>query len=130
MRSWPSGLRGCHPPIPRVQQLYGVHARLVRFYDPENASRVPFEPGSKNAALYPVFVGDDVEFFIGGEVARLPDFRPRLGALRMPTLILAGRYDRALCPGTSSTSCVARLRPNSTGWSGAEPSPTSRRRTR
>jgi proline iminopeptidase len=98
MRSWPSGLRGCHPPIPRVQQLYGVHARLVRFYDPENASRVPSEPGSKNAALYPVFVGDDVEFFIGGEVARLPDFRPRLGALRMPTLILAGRYDRALCP--------------------------------
>lgn len=83
---------------PRVQQLYAVHARLCRFYDPENASRVQSEPGSKNAALYPVFAGDDVEFFIGGEVARLPDFRPRLRELSMPVLILAGRYDRALCP--------------------------------
>ena len=82
----------------RVQQLYAVHARLCRFYDPENAARVPSEPGSKNAALYPVFAGEDVEFFIGGEVARLPDFRPRLHELRMPVLILAGRFDRALCP--------------------------------
>jgi proline iminopeptidase len=83
---------------PRVQQLYAVHSRLCRFYDPENAARLPSEPGSKNTALYPVFVGEDVEFFIGGEVARLPDFRPRLSELRMPVLILAGRYDRALCP--------------------------------
>jgi proline iminopeptidase len=83
---------------PRVQQLYAVHSRLCRFYDPDNASKVPSEPGSKNAALYPVFAGEDVEFFIGGEVARLPDFRPRLRELGMPVLILAGRYDRALCP--------------------------------
>jgi len=83
---------------PRVQQLYAVHSRLVRFYDPDNAAKLPSEPGSKNAALYPVLVGDDVEFFIGGEVARLPDFRPRLRELSMPVLILAGRYDRALCP--------------------------------
>ena len=83
---------------PRVQQLYAVHARLCRFYDPDNAVRVPSEPGSKNAELYPVFVGEDVEFFIGGEVARLPDFRPRLRELGMPVMILAGRYDRALCP--------------------------------
>jgi proline iminopeptidase len=45
-----------------------------------------------------VFAGDDVEFFIGGEVARLPDFRPRLHELRRPVMILAGRFDRALCP--------------------------------
>jgi len=83
---------------PRVQELYAVHSRLVRFYNPENAAKVPSEPGSKNAALYPVFVGEDVEFFIGGEVARLPDFRSRLREIAMPTLILAGRYDRALCP--------------------------------
>ncbi len=83
---------------PRVQQLYQVHAKLVRFYNPDNAAKLLSEPGSRNAALYPVFVGDDVEFFIGGEVARLPDFRPRLHELRMPVLILAGRYDRALYP--------------------------------
>jgi len=90
--------QGVRSTDPRVQQLYAVHSRLVRFYDPDNAARVPSEPGSKNAELYPVFVGDDVEFFIGGEVARLPDFRPRLRELSMPVLILAGRYDRALCP--------------------------------
>lgn len=83
---------------PRVQQLYQVHAKLVRFYNPDNAARLLSESGSRNAALYPVFVGDDVEFFIGGEVARLPDFRLRLHELRMPVLILAGRYDRALYP--------------------------------
>lgn len=83
---------------PRVQDLYRVHSKLIRFYNPDNASKLLSEPGSKNAELYPVFVGDDVEFFIGGEVAKLPDFRPRLKELRMPTMILAGRYDRALCP--------------------------------
>lgn len=83
---------------PGVQRLYAVHSRLVRFYHPDHAERLPVEPGAKNAELYPVFVGDDVEFFIGGEVARLPDFRPRLRELAMPVLILAGRYDRALYP--------------------------------
>ena len=83
---------------PRMQTLYAVHAPLVRFYNPDAAATLPSEPGSRNAELYAVFVGDDVEFFIGGEVARIPDFRPRLRELRMPTLILAGRYDRALYP--------------------------------
>ncbi len=66
---------------PRVQDLYRVHSKLIRFYNPDNAARLLSEPGSKNAELYPVFVGDDVEFFIGGEVAKLPDFRPRLEEL-------------------------------------------------
>ena len=83
---------------PRVQALYAVHGPLVRFYNPDNAKKLLSEPGARNAELYPVFVGDDVEFFIGGEVARLPDFRPRLAELSMPTLILAGRHDRALYP--------------------------------
>lgn len=83
-----------------------MHAALVRFYDPHNARKLLSEPHSRNAELYPVFVpvfvpvfgGDDVEFFIGGEVARLPDVRPRLHELRTPLLILAGRYGRALYP--------------------------------
>jgi proline iminopeptidase len=71
-----------------------VHSRLVRFHDPDNAGKVPSEPGSKNGDLYPVFAGEDVEFFIGGEVARLPDLRLRLRELATPTPNLAGRYDR------------------------------------
>jgi proline iminopeptidase len=81
-----------------VQELYRVHVPLVRFYDPSNAARLLAEPGSRNPELYRAFAGDDIEFFLGGEVARLPDFRPRLKELRMPLLILAGRYDRALYP--------------------------------
>lgn len=90
--------QGVRSTDPRVQDLYRVHAKLVRFYNPDNAAKLLSEPGARNAELYPVFVGDDVEFFIGGEVAKLPDFRPRLHELRMPVLILAGRYDRALYP--------------------------------
>jgi proline iminopeptidase len=81
-----------------IQELYRVHVPLVRFYDPSNAARLLAEPGSRNPDLYRAFAGDDIEFFLGGEVARLPDFRPRLKELRMPLLILAGRYDRALYP--------------------------------
>lgn len=44
------------------------------------------------------FVGQDIDWSVGGEVARLPDFRPRLKELSMPVLIVAGRYDRALYP--------------------------------
>jgi proline iminopeptidase len=89
---------GVRSTAPEMQELFRVHGPLVRFYDPANAARLLSEPGSRNAELYPVFVGDDVEFSIGGEVARLPDFRPRLRELAMPLLILAGRYDRALYP--------------------------------
>lgn len=89
---------GVRSTAPEMQELYRVHGPLVRFYNPANAAKLLSEPGSRNAELYPLFAGDDVEFFIGGEVARLPDFRPRLKELRMPMLILAGRYDRALYP--------------------------------
>ncbi|MGZ3673472.1 MAG: alpha/beta fold hydrolase [Ktedonobacterales bacterium] len=89
---------GLRSSAPEIRELYRVHGPLVRFYNPENASKLLSEPGARNDDLYYVFVGDDVEFFIGGEVAKLPDFRPRLRELAMPTLVIAGRYDRALYP--------------------------------
>ena len=42
-------------------------------------------------------VGDDGDFLIGGDIARL-DFRTRLKELHMPVLILAGRFDRVALP--------------------------------
>lgn len=45
-----------------------------------------------------MFAGADVDFIIGGEVARIPDFRPRLREITVPVMVLAGRYDRALHP--------------------------------
>ncbi|HET9381547.1 MAG TPA: alpha/beta hydrolase [Streptomyces sp.] len=89
------GVRATQSPL---RELLGSASRLVRFFDPDNAASVTNEPGSRNVELYPLFVGEDVDFIIGGEVARIPDFRPRLRELSMPVLVLAGRYDRALYP--------------------------------
>lgn len=83
---------------PPMRELFAAAAALVRFRDPDNAALLASEPGARNIGLYPVFAGADVDFIIGGEIARIPDFRPRLKDLRRPTLVLAGRYDRALYP--------------------------------
>lgn len=89
---------GAHSFTPAMQDLFAIHGPLIRWYNPDNAIKLLKEPESFNRELYRVFVGDDIDFFIGGEVTRLPDFRPRLKDLAMPVMILAGRYDRALYP--------------------------------
>jgi proline-specific peptidase len=83
---------------PQLEKEFAVHARLVRFFNPDNAALLLSEPGARNTELYPVFCGADVDFIIGGEVAAIPDFRPRLKNIAAPMLVLAGRYDRALYP--------------------------------
>ncbi|NUR91022.1 MAG: alpha/beta fold hydrolase [Nonomuraea sp.] len=90
-----TGLRSTDEPIRRE---FGRAAALVRFYDPGNASLLADEPGARNVELYPLFCGADVDFVIGGQVQSIPDFRPRLTELAVPTMILAGRHDRALHP--------------------------------
>ncbi|WP_112242983.1 alpha/beta fold hydrolase [Kribbella monticola] len=81
-----------------LQREFAAAVKLVRFYNPDNAALLTTEPGARNVELYPLFCGDDVDFVIGGEVARIPDFRPRLQGLQVPLMVLAGRYDRALYP--------------------------------
>lgn len=83
---------------PEMAAEFAVAARLVRFYNPDNARLLPSEPGARNLELYPLFAGADVDFIIGGQVARIPDFRPRLKEITVPVMVLAGRYDRALYP--------------------------------
>jgi proline iminopeptidase len=82
----------------RMAEQFAAAARLVRFYDPGNARLLASEPGARNFELYPLFCGPDVDFIIGGQVAQIPDFRPRLKEITIPVLVLAGRYDRALYP--------------------------------
>lgn len=82
----------------RMQREFAVAASLVRFYNPDNARHLATEPGARNVELYPIFCGADVDFMVGGEIPRIPDFRPRLKDLTVPLLILAGRFDRALYP--------------------------------
>lgn len=83
---------------PEMEALFGKHGPLIRWYNPDNAARLATEPNARNQELYHAFAGSDIDFVIGGEVARLPDFRPRLKELHMPVLIFAGRFDRALYP--------------------------------
>lgn len=83
---------------PEMHALFAKHSAIVRWFNPDHAARLATDPSGRNPALYYPFVGEDIEFFIGGEVARLPDFRRSLHALTMPVLILAGRFDRALYP--------------------------------
>jgi proline iminopeptidase len=83
---------------PAMKAEFGAAVRLVRFYNPDNVELLAGEPGDRNLELYSLFCGADVDFIIGGEVARIPDFRPRLAGLTVPLLVLAGRYDRALYP--------------------------------
>ncbi|MEU8141875.1 alpha/beta hydrolase [Nonomuraea sp. NPDC048901] len=90
-----SGLRSTSAPM---RAEFAAAAPLIRFYDPANAALLATEPGARNEELYPLFCGDDVDFMIGGQVAAIPDFRPRLKELAVPLMVLAGRYDRALYP--------------------------------
>jgi proline iminopeptidase len=83
---------------PRLAAQFAVAARLVRFYNPDNADLLATEPGARNLELYPLFAGADVDFSVGGQVAAIPDFRPRLKEITIPVMVLAGRYDRALYP--------------------------------
>jgi proline iminopeptidase len=83
---------------PELAAQFATAARLVRFYHPGNAELLASEPGARNLELYPLFAGADVDFIIGGQVARIPDFRPRLKEITVPVMVLAGRYDRALYP--------------------------------
>jgi proline iminopeptidase len=47
--------------------------------------------------VYYSIAGDDADFVIGGELAKL-DFRPRLKSLAAPLLVLSGRHDRIALP--------------------------------
>jgi proline iminopeptidase len=97
---WARHQRGIRSTAPEMQRLFATAFKLVRFYNPENADRVIglSDPMARNVELYPLFCGSDVDFIIGGEVPRIPDFRSRLREITSPLLVLAGRYDRALYP--------------------------------
>jgi pimeloyl-ACP methyl ester carboxylesterase len=85
-------------PAGRHYQVRGHRLWVETEGDGEPLMLLASEPGARNTELYPLFVGADVDFIVGGEVARIPDFRPRLKEITVPVMVLAGRYDRALYP--------------------------------
>ena len=68
---------------------------LFYFYDAAKYKLLPEDAG--NDQVYYTIAGEDADFTIGGDIARL-DFRRELQKLKMPILVLAGRFDRVSLP--------------------------------
>ncbi len=68
---------------------------LLYFYDPDNASKLRDAPFSMDVACN--MAGPNFDVVWGGDLSKF-DLRPALTRLTMPTLIVAGRYDRAVLP--------------------------------
>lgn len=82
------------------QEIYGkVPYGFLYAYNPDkfaNGGKKPY-PNSFNAKLYYQMVGKDGDFIVGNDIGNF-DFRKDLKNLKMPILILAGRYDRVATP--------------------------------
>jgi len=85
---------------PEHIKAYDIPLGLMFFYDASNASKLRQDmsnPLDFNWDVYYQICGDDADFEIGGEIAKF-DFKKDLNNLRMPVLIIAGRYDRVSIP--------------------------------
>lgn len=88
---------GLHSSAKEHQLAYDVPLGLMYFHDASIAEKLSKNPPDMNPEVYYQIAGDDADFFIGGDIAKL-DFRTRLKDLRMPVLIVTGRYDRVAIP--------------------------------
>ncbi|MEO8146198.1 MAG: alpha/beta fold hydrolase [Bacteroidia bacterium] len=91
---------GQHSSNPEHNAVYGeVPYGFLYAYNPENFlnSIDPYYPNNFNLKLYYQLVGDDGDFIIGGDIAKF-DCRRQLKDLKMPVLIVTGRYDRVCVP--------------------------------
>jgi proline iminopeptidase len=83
--------------------VYGkVPYGFLYAYNPDKfiEERDPKYPNRFNSKLYYQLVGDDGDFIIGGDAGKI-DFRKQLKDLKMPVLIIAGRFDRIAVPSFS-----------------------------
>jgi proline iminopeptidase len=82
------------------QEIYGqVPYSFLYTYNPENfksRGQKPY-PNPYNTKLYYQMVGKDGDFIVGSDIGNF-DFRKDLIKLKIPILIIAGRYDRVAVP--------------------------------
>ncbi|CAN5899091.1 proline-specific peptidase family protein [soil metagenome] len=82
------------------QDIYGrVPYGFLYAYNPDNffaGGGKPY-PNPWNSKLYYQFVGKDGDFIVGNDIGNF-DFRKQLKDLKMPVLIIAGRFDRVAVP--------------------------------
>jgi proline iminopeptidase len=79
---------------------FRFHNALLYYYCPDNGSRVPRDagyPNNFNLKVYYELVGADGDFSVGGDIFKY-DVTKQLKDLKMPVLVIAGRYDRVSVP--------------------------------
>ncbi len=86
---------------PEHQEAYVLPRALLYYYDPTNIEKLVLEPNGFNPDVYFTIVGPDAEFVVGGDLVSI-DFRERLQEIDVPTLVVAGRYDRVAIPRLSA----------------------------
>ena len=88
---------------PLHQAIYSrVPYGFLYAYNPENFryNTSPPYPNTMNTRLYYQMVGKDGDFTVGSDIGNF-DYRKQLKNLKMPVLIIAGRYDRVAVPWMS-----------------------------
>jgi proline iminopeptidase len=78
-------------------KAYSVPSGLLYFYDASNAYKVTRDSLIMNTDVYYQIAGKDADFLISGDIGPL-DFREKLKNLKIPVLILEGRFDRISIP--------------------------------
>lgn len=82
------------------QEIYGrVPYGFLYAYNPAKfeGRKTDDYPNPYNAKLYYQMVGKDGDFIVGSDIGNF-DYRKQLKDLKMPVLIIAGRYDRVAVP--------------------------------
>lgn len=92
--------RGAVSSDPEHQKIYArVPYGFLYAYNPDNfrsRGRKPY-PNNFNSAVYYQMVGKDGDFIVGSDIGNF-DYRTKLKDLKMPVLIIGGRYDRVAVP--------------------------------
>jgi proline iminopeptidase len=70
---------------------------LSFFYDPSNTPVSTYANKSFSLEVYKQIAGPDADIVLGGDLASV-DFRSHLKKIMVPTLIIAGRFDRVAVP--------------------------------
>jgi proline iminopeptidase len=78
-----------------------VPSCLLYFCDPSNVPSASNGFSQANWQVFSQIVGPNAATVLGGDMASM-DFRSRLASIRVPTLILAGRFDRVSIPRYST----------------------------
>ena len=94
MKMHERGLLSCSE---EYQKADDADETFLLFYNMSASEKLGQSVEPLNADVFCAINGDDPDFVEGGEMAKL-DFRPQLKDLRMPMLIMAGRFDRILFP--------------------------------